>query len=190
MYWWTILSYLGMPKTLSLRAAQGLTPFSGVLTNSFLNVFTKRKVRLFHQKPFFLCCCCFSSESPLKMIIFFQCSTATDCKYRDKDIFLIYLLIWRLIALQYCGGFCHTLTWISHTCTCVSLSWLPPLLPSPSHSSGLSQSTGFESLVSWIDLGLVSQTVMYMFQCYSLKSSHPHLILRNIEMLVVSWVAI
>ena len=26
----------------------------------------------------------------------------------------------RLITLQYCGGFCHTLTWISHGCTCVS----------------------------------------------------------------------
>ena len=64
-----------------------------LVSNSFLNVFTKRKVRLFHQKPFFLCCCCFSSESPLKMIIFFQCSTATDCKYREGDFFfLLYLL--------------------------------------------------------------------------------------------------
>ena len=26
---------------------------------------------------------------------------------------------WRLITLQYCGGFCHTFTWISHGCTCV-----------------------------------------------------------------------
>ena len=25
----------------------------------------------------------------------------------------------RLIILQYCGGFCHTLTWISHGSTCV-----------------------------------------------------------------------
>ena len=24
-----------------------------------------------------------------------------------------------LITLQYCSGFCHTLTWISHGCTCV-----------------------------------------------------------------------
>ena len=27
---------------------------------------------------------------------------------------------WRLITLQYCGGFCHTSTWISHGCPCVS----------------------------------------------------------------------
>ena len=26
---------------------------------------------------------------------------------------------WRLISLQYCGGFCHTFTWISHGCICV-----------------------------------------------------------------------
>ena len=25
---------------------------------------------------------------------------------------------WRLITLQYCSGFCHTLTWISHGSTC------------------------------------------------------------------------
>ena len=23
------------------------------------------------------------------------------------------------MTLQYCGGFCHALTWISHGCTCV-----------------------------------------------------------------------
>ena len=35
---------------------------------------------------------------------------------------------WRLITLQYCGGFCYTLTWVSHGCT---LS--PPHPESPSH---------------------------------------------------------
>ena len=47
--------------------------------------------------------------------------------------FLIDWLIyfnWRLITLQYCSGFCHTLTCISHGCTCVPhpepLSHLPP----------------------------------------------------------------
>ena len=28
-------------------------------------------------------------------------------------------ICWRLITLQYCSGFCHTLTWISHGFTCV-----------------------------------------------------------------------
>ena len=36
---------------------------------------------------------------------------------------------WRLITLQYCSGFCHTLTWISHGSTCV------PHPDPPSHLS-------------------------------------------------------
>ena len=41
---------------------------------------------------------------------------------------------WRLNTLQYCGGFCHTLTWISHGCTCpLTLSPSPTSLPIPSH---------------------------------------------------------
>ena len=36
---------------------------------------------------------------------------------------------WRLITLQYCSGFCHTSTWISHGCTCV------PHSEPPSHLS-------------------------------------------------------
>ena len=46
---------------------------------------------------------------------------------------LIYLFYWRLITLQYCSGFCHTLTWISHGCTCVPHPEDPPTsLPIPS----------------------------------------------------------
>ena len=51
------------------------------------------------------------------------------------NLFFYYLIYfhWRLITIQYCGGFCHTLTWISHGCTWVPPSWtsLPP--PSPPH---------------------------------------------------------
>ena len=70
-----------------------------------------------------------------------------------KKIFIYFN--WRLITLQYCGSFCHKLTWISHGCTCVPLFQisLPP--PSPSHPSRLSQCTGFERPVSHIELGLV-----------------------------------
>ena len=28
--------------------------------------------------------------------------------------FSLFFISWRLITLQYCSGFCHTLTWISH----------------------------------------------------------------------------
>ena len=36
---------------------------------------------------------------------------------------------WRLITLQYCRGFCHTLTWISHGFTCVPHPDPPSHLP-------------------------------------------------------------
>ena len=39
----------------------------------------------------------------------------------------------RLITLQYCSGFCHTLTWISHGFTCIPILIPPPTsLPIPS----------------------------------------------------------
>ena len=50
-----------------------------------------------------------------------------------KYSFLFIYFNWRLITLQYCDGFCHTLTWISHGCTCVPiLNTLPSSLPIPS----------------------------------------------------------
>ena len=68
--------------------------------------------------------------------------------------FLINYFNWRLITLQYCSGFCLTLTWISHGCTCVPHPE-HPLPPSPSHLSGSSQCTSPEHPVSCIELGLV-----------------------------------
>ena len=46
-------------------------------------------------------------------------------------LFLIYFN-WRLIALRYCGGFCHTFTSISHGRTCVPHPDPPTSLPIPS----------------------------------------------------------
>ena len=34
-------------------------------------------------------------------------------------LLLLLFINWRLITLQYCSGFCHTLTWISHGYTCI-----------------------------------------------------------------------
>ena len=57
------------------------------------------------------------------------------------NFFFIFFISWRLITLQYCSGFCHTLNWISHGFTCVSHpdSPLPP--PSPPNPSRSSQCT-------------------------------------------------
>ena len=41
-------------------------------------------------------------------------------------ILFIYLISWRLITLQYCSGFCHTLTWISLGYTCIPYPDPPP----------------------------------------------------------------
>ena len=35
------------------------------------------------------------------------------------DFFSFIFISWRLITLQYCSGFCHTLTSISHGFTCI-----------------------------------------------------------------------
>ena len=81
---------------------------------------------------------------------------------------------WRLITLQYCGGFCHTLIWISHGCTCVShpSSHLPPHPIPLGHPSAPALSTLFHALN--LDWRSVSYMILYMFQCCSLRSSHPH----------------
>ena len=43
--------------------------------------------------------------------------------------YLFYLFFLRLITLQYCSGFCHTLTWISHGFTCIPNPNPPSHLP-------------------------------------------------------------
>ena len=58
------------------------------------------------------------------------------CKIGDNSFYLfIYyyfpfiFISWRLITLQYCSGFCHTLTWISHGFTCIPHPDPPSHLP-------------------------------------------------------------
>ena len=85
---------------------------------------------------------------------------------------------WRLITLQYCSGFCHTLTGISHGCTCVPhaepSSYLPPHPIPQGHPSTPAPSV--LSHTSNLDWQSISHMVIYMFQCYCLKSSHPCLL--------------
>ena len=46
-----------------------------------------------------------------------------DSELITKDqwffFFNFFFISWRLITLQYCSGFCHTLKWISHGFTCL-----------------------------------------------------------------------
>ena len=81
----------------------------------------------------------FSSSSPF-------CHKVVSSAYL-KLFYLFFsftFISWRLITLQYCSGFCHTLTWISHGYTCIPhpnpTSYLPlhpiplglPSAPGPS----------------------------------------------------------
>ena len=60
----------------------------------------------------------------------------------SKFFFFSFIFIsWRLVILQYCSGFCHTLTWISHGFTCVRHPDPPLPPPSPPDPSGSSQCT-------------------------------------------------
>ena len=91
------------------------------------------------------------------------------------SFFFLYFY-WRLITLQYCSGFCHTLTWISHGCTCVPHPESPShLLPNPQGCPGAPalSTLSHASNRNWRS---VSHVVIHMFQYYSLKSSHPRLL--------------
>ena len=82
------------------------------------------------------------------------------------------------MTLQYCYGFCHTSTWISHRHMCVPLSQIPSHLPSHLIPLGCPRALALGALLHTptLHLSSVSHVVIYTFQCYSLKSSHPCLL--------------
>ena len=77
---------------------------------------------------------------------------------------IFFFFNWRLIALQYCSSLCHTLTWISHGCTCVPHpeppSHLPPHPIPLGHPSAPALSTLPHALN--LDWQSVSFMVIYM----------------------------
>ena len=90
-----------------------------------------------------------------------------------------FIFNWRIITLQYCDDFCHTSTWISHRYTCVPphpecLFYLPPH-PIP---LGCPRALALGALLHVLNLpwSSILHMMIYMFQCYSLKESHPCLL--------------
>ena len=85
---------------------------------------------------------------------------------------------WRLITLQYCSGFCHTFTWISHRCTCIPHPEPPSHFPPHPIPQGCPNAPALSALshASNLNWWSISHMVIYMFQCCSLKSSHPCLL--------------
>ena len=74
--------------------------------------------------------------------------------------------------------FCHKFTWNSHGCTCVlqpePRCLLPPHPIHQCHPSAPALST--LSHASNLDWWSVSHMIIHMFQCYSLRLSHPCLL--------------
>ena len=58
-------------------------------------------------------------------------STHYMCGCKITSVFFspFIFISWRLITLQYCSGFCHALTWVSHGFTCVHHPNPPSHLP-------------------------------------------------------------
>ena len=79
---------------------------------------------------------------------------------------------WRIIALQCCGGLCHTSTYISNNYI-PTPSWTS--LSSKSHTSRSSQIARLGSLCYTAVSHLLSvlHTILYICQCYFLNLSYP-----------------
>ena len=123
----------------------------------------------------------------LKKLYFLKCPCMSPKKaFFLRNHFLNYLN-WRLMTLQYCGGFWHTFTWISHGYTCVPHPdppfHLPPHPIPQGHPSAPALST--LSHASNLDWRSISHMIIYMFQCYSLKSSHPRLLPESKNLLYI-----
>ena len=86
----------------------------------------------------FLISSCYSLELCIEMGISFLFSFAFLS-------FFFLLIIWRLITLQYCSGFCHTLKWISHGFTCVPHPDPPSRLPLHPIPLGLPSAPGLST---------------------------------------------
>ena len=116
---------------------------------------------------------CAINESTLSNVLFNVCVS-----YFLKIIYFN----WNLITLQYCGSFYYTSTWISHGCTCVLPCWTPPLTSITTPSLwvvlsiplGCPRAPALSALLHASNLhwSSILHVVIYMFQRYSLISSH------------------
>ena len=130
----------------------------------FLIIFSRSLSVLFvFLKNCHLVCWC-----ALLYVLFLLLSLVYVCHYMTYFLFLVFkknYFSWRLIILQYCGVFCHTITWISHGCTCVPHpdppSHFPPHPIPQGHPSALALSTLSHALN--VDWRSISHMIIYMF---------------------------
>ena len=114
------------------------------------------------------------TESIFIMLLIFSCCLPNS---------FFFYFNWRLITLRYSGDFCHTLTWMSHECTYVPHLEPPSHLPPHPIPQGCPSARALSALFheSNLDWSSISHIVIYMFQCYFLKSSHPRLLPQSPE---------
>ena len=100
------------------------------------------------------------------------------CRPLLSFIYLFIYISWKLITLKYCNGSCHSLIRISYGFTCVPHPEPPSHLPPHPIPQGHPSAPALNTLshASILDWRSVSQLIIYMFQCYSLRSSHPRLL--------------
>ena len=90
---------------------------------------------------------------------------------RFKPYFLKNKFNCRLITLQYCRGFCHTSTWISHRCIFVPSSWAP--FPShPQTHLGCPRALALSALLRALNLYWSSILHMVIYNVNAILSNH------------------
>ena len=97
--------------------------------------------------------------------------------------FLIIYFNWRIITLQYCDVFCRTSTWIGHRYAYVPHPERPSHLPTHPIPLGCPRAPTLGAPLHALNVpwSSILHMVTYMFQCSSLKSSHPPLLPLNIK---------
>ena len=90
---------------------------------------------------------------------------------------LFFFFDWKIISLQYCGGFCHTSTWISHGCTCVPPSWNPTINLAP-HPIPLGRPRALALSALLMHRTCTGHLFYIWYTCFNavFKSSYPRLL--------------
>ena len=132
-----ISSYCILNFSLFLLGSFGILSTLGEVSLSwyFLNPIFQQTNPLFNSISLVL----YSSIEFFISVIIFSFYNFTFYNFISLQIFFSFIFIsWRLISLQYCSGFCHTLTWFSYGFTCIPHPDPPshlPLYPIPLESS-------------------------------------------------------
>ena len=96
-----------------------------------------------------------------------------------RMFFILFLKLinfnWRLITLRYCVDFCHTLTWISHVCTCFPLPKSPCHLPPHPNPLGCPSALTLSALFHASNLDWWLVHIWYYTHFIAILSNHPTL---------------